>query len=187
MSEWGAMANHVKHPILLVDDNRNSFAAGPLTEFQLFTATSGRRASIEILGQQPIEVLMTDQRMPEMTGVELVKTVQETLSRCHSHPVHRLCRYQGCHSVRQSGRPVSVYHQAMGSGRPGGSLAAGGGYLGAAIERKQLLFDASGHLRQGQQLIEQFCRDSTVDTARGHAFVAKSEALHERLTRALSR
>jgi DNA-binding NtrC family response regulator len=41
-------------------------------EFEVHTATSGAQA-LEILRQQPIHVVMTDQRMPQMTGVELLR------------------------------------------------------------------------------------------------------------------
>src|SRR5205807_8702035 len=41
-------------------------------DFELFTAESGAEA-LEILHRQPIHVLMTDQRMPQMTGVELLR------------------------------------------------------------------------------------------------------------------
>jgi DNA-binding NtrC family response regulator len=40
-------------------------------EFEVFTAGGGREA-IEVLRDHPIHVIMTDQRMPEMTGVEFL-------------------------------------------------------------------------------------------------------------------
>jgi DNA-binding NtrC family response regulator len=44
-------------------------------EFEVHTAESAQEA-IEILQRQPVHVVMTDQRMPEMTGVELLRQVQ---------------------------------------------------------------------------------------------------------------
>ncbi|NUQ65750.1 MAG: response regulator [Pirellulales bacterium] len=71
--------NHLKKPpILLVDDEPEMLFSlkGLLRrEFELFTAESGREA-IEILKRQEIHVVMTDQRMPEMTGIELVRRVK---------------------------------------------------------------------------------------------------------------
>src|SRR5438132_4375097 len=64
-----------KHPILLVDDEPEilfSLRGLLRKEFDLHTATSGAEA-LEILRRQPIQVVMTDQRMPEMTGVELLR------------------------------------------------------------------------------------------------------------------
>ncbi len=63
-----------KPPILLVDDEPEILTSlkGLLRrEFTLHTAQSGKEA-LEILRNHPIHVIMTDQRMPEMTGAELL-------------------------------------------------------------------------------------------------------------------
>ncbi len=63
-----------KHAILLVDDEPEilySLKALLRREFDLYTAESAQEA-LEILKQHKIHVIMTDQRMPEMTGVELL-------------------------------------------------------------------------------------------------------------------
>lgn len=67
-----------KHSILIVDDEPDILQSllGLLRrEFQLFTATSGEEA-LAILKEHPIHVIMTDQRMPGMTGVELMRQVR---------------------------------------------------------------------------------------------------------------
>jgi DNA-binding NtrC family response regulator len=67
-----------KHPILLVDDEPEilfSLRGLLRKEFELYTAESGQEA-LEILHQHPVHVIMTDQRMPQMTGVELLRRVQ---------------------------------------------------------------------------------------------------------------
>jgi DNA-binding NtrC family response regulator len=64
-----------KHSILLVDDEPEilfSLRGLLRREFDLHTALSGAEA-LDILHRQPIHVIMTDQRMPEMTGVELLR------------------------------------------------------------------------------------------------------------------
>jgi DNA-binding NtrC family response regulator len=64
-----------KHPILLVDDEPEMLFSlrGLLRrDFELYTAQSGPEA-LEILKRHPVHVIMTDQRMPEMTGVELLR------------------------------------------------------------------------------------------------------------------
>lgn len=69
---------HSKHAILLVDDEPEilfSLKGLLRREFELYTAESGQEA-LEILRQHPIHVIMTDQRMPEMTGVELMGRVK---------------------------------------------------------------------------------------------------------------
>jgi DNA-binding NtrC family response regulator len=64
-----------KHSILLVDDEPEilfSLRGLLRREFDLHTANSGAEA-LEVLKKQSIHVIMTDQRMPEMTGVELLR------------------------------------------------------------------------------------------------------------------
>ena len=64
-----------KHPILVVDDEAEilfSLRGLLRQEFELHTAESGAEA-LEILRRHAIHVIMTDQRMPQMTGVELLQ------------------------------------------------------------------------------------------------------------------
>lgn len=68
-----------KHSILLVDDEEEilfSLRGLLRTEFELHTAESGAEA-LEILRRHSIHVIMTDQRMPHMTGVELLRRAKE--------------------------------------------------------------------------------------------------------------
>jgi DNA-binding NtrC family response regulator len=67
-----------KPPVLLVDDEPEilfSLRGLLRNEFDVLTAENGAQA-LETLGQRPVHVLMTDQRMPQMTGVELLREVQ---------------------------------------------------------------------------------------------------------------
>jgi DNA-binding NtrC family response regulator len=68
-----------KHPILVVDDEAEilfSLRGLLRQEFELHTAQSGAEA-LEIMRRHVIHVLMTDQRMPQMTGVELLQHAKE--------------------------------------------------------------------------------------------------------------
>lgn len=68
------MSTGPKHPILIVDDEPDvlfSLKGLLRRDFELHTAESGEQA-LEILRQHPIHVIMTDQRMPGMTGVQLM-------------------------------------------------------------------------------------------------------------------
>lgn len=63
--------------ILYVDDEDNnliSFKATFRMKYNVFVALSGDEA-IEILSEQPIEIIITDQRMPGMTGVEFLESI----------------------------------------------------------------------------------------------------------------
>jgi DNA-binding NtrC family response regulator len=76
------MAQTHKHTILVVDDEPDilfSLQALLRRDFEVHTAESGARA-LEVLRQHPVHVIMTDQRMPEMTGVELLRRV------CNEYP-----------------------------------------------------------------------------------------------------
>jgi response regulator RpfG family c-di-GMP phosphodiesterase len=67
-----------KIKILYVDDEENnlfSFKATFRLKYQVFTAISGTKA-IQVLDEHPdIEIIFTDQRMPEMTGVEFLESI----------------------------------------------------------------------------------------------------------------
>ncbi len=67
------------YPILYVDDEIDNlivFRATLRDEFEVLTAASAQEA-LEILGQRQISVLLTDQRMPAMTGVDLCERVRD--------------------------------------------------------------------------------------------------------------
>ncbi|CAN5510266.1 hypothetical protein BH10BAC3_BH10BAC3_26470 [soil metagenome] len=74
--------------VLYVDDelnNINSFRATFRKDYNVFTALSGI-VGLEILKEHTIHIIITDQRMPDMTGVEfLVEVLKE-----YSDPVRIL-------------------------------------------------------------------------------------------------
>ena len=64
-----------KFPILYVDDeshNLTAFAATFRKEYQIHTATNGNDA-MEILRNNDVKLIITDQRMPDMTGIQLLE------------------------------------------------------------------------------------------------------------------
>jgi response regulator RpfG family c-di-GMP phosphodiesterase len=68
-----------KITILYVDDEENnlfSFKATFRIKYNVLTALSGD-AALEILGKSLVHIIVTDQRMPEMTGVEFLEKVLE--------------------------------------------------------------------------------------------------------------
>lgn len=69
--------------ILIVDDEEAILETMTFTfedEYDVFAATSAREALAILDAQQPIAAVITDQRMPEMTGVEFLAKV------CERHP-----------------------------------------------------------------------------------------------------
>lgn len=71
------MIEYKKFNILYVDDEPNnllSFKASFRQHYTIYTATSARQG-LEIIRSQPIHIVITDQRMPEMTGVEFLEQI----------------------------------------------------------------------------------------------------------------
>ncbi|MEL6676701.1 MAG: adenylate/guanylate cyclase domain-containing protein [Bacteroidota bacterium] len=72
------MPRHDNFPILYVDDEQQnliSFKATYRREYPIFTALSGKEG-LSCIQQQPIKLIITDQRMPGMTGVEFLEKAQ---------------------------------------------------------------------------------------------------------------
>lgn len=66
-----------KISVLYVDDEENnliSFKATFRLKYKIHTALSGADA-IRIVEQYPIDIIITDQRMPQMTGVEFLEEI----------------------------------------------------------------------------------------------------------------
>src|SRR5882757_10681834 len=71
-------AANTKRPILVVDDEPEMLFSlrGLLRrEFEVFTANSAAEGSA-ILHKEEIHLVMTDQRMPDVTGVEFLKDIK---------------------------------------------------------------------------------------------------------------
>ena len=67
-----------KRPILVVDDEPDilhSLKGLLRRDFEVHTANSGAEA-IEVLQRHVVHVVMTDQRMPQMTGVEFLRHIK---------------------------------------------------------------------------------------------------------------
>lgn len=66
-----------KITVLYVDDEENnlfSFKATFRVKYNVLIAINGAEA-LKILENKPVEIVITDQRMPEMTGVEFLEKV----------------------------------------------------------------------------------------------------------------
>jgi response regulator RpfG family c-di-GMP phosphodiesterase len=68
-----------KIKVLYVDDEENnlvSFKATFRLKFHVITALSGEEA-LKILATKPVDIIITDQRMPNMTGIAFLEKVLE--------------------------------------------------------------------------------------------------------------
>jgi YesN/AraC family two-component response regulator len=71
----------MSHTILFVDDEKQILKAIKReffdSEYEIVTADSGQ-AALDIMEQTKIDLIITDMRMPEMDGYELLRRVKET-------------------------------------------------------------------------------------------------------------
>jgi response regulator RpfG family c-di-GMP phosphodiesterase len=95
--------------ILYVDDEKNnliSFKAVFRIKYQIFTAISGPEA-IEILDKNKIHIIITDQRMPEMTGVEFLERILDK----HPEPMRILLTgYADMNAVIDAVNKGKIFH-----------------------------------------------------------------------------
>jgi two-component system, sensor histidine kinase and response regulator len=69
----------MKVKVLYIDDEPNnliSFKASFRLHFQIFTATKAQEAVMHLLEHQDIKIIFCDQRMPEITGVDLLEQLK---------------------------------------------------------------------------------------------------------------
>src|SRR5690349_10725097 len=68
-----------RYPILIVDDeqdNLDAFRFNFRKTLDILTATSGAEA-LAVLAEHEVAVIVTDQRMPKMTGLELLREARQ--------------------------------------------------------------------------------------------------------------
>ena len=71
--------DHREYPVLYVDDELDNLRIFELTfrrDFTILTASSAQ-AGLELLSQHPVAVILSDQRMPGIEGVEFLRRAQE--------------------------------------------------------------------------------------------------------------
>ncbi len=95
--------------ILYVDDEVNnlvSFKATFRIKYNVFTAESGEEA-IKILNDNDINLIITDQRMPNMTGVEFLESILDT----HPDPIRVLLTgYADMNAVIDAVNKGKIFH-----------------------------------------------------------------------------
>lgn len=73
------LMDHREYPVLYVDDERDNLRVFQLTfrrDFTLLTADSAK-AGLELIAQHPVAVVLSDQKMPGIEGVEFLRQVRE--------------------------------------------------------------------------------------------------------------
>ena len=107
----------------VVQDLRRQYGA----EYRVMRAASGQ-AALDTLNQlktrqEPVALLLSDQRMPGMTGVEFLERAQEFYPRCQKGAADRLRGHRSGDSCHQYGANSLLPEQAMGSA--GGEALSG--------------------------------------------------------------
>ena len=72
--------SEVRHSILYIDDEQNNlivFKNAFFRYYKIFTALSGREG-LKIINKEKIHLVITDQKMPGMTGVEFLEQIVQT-------------------------------------------------------------------------------------------------------------
>jgi DNA-binding NtrC family response regulator len=179
--EW-TMPERSKPPILIVDDEPEilfSLRGLLRLQFEVQTATSGEEA-LRILRERPVHVIMTDQRMPEMTGVELLRRAQGA---CPEAIRMIFTGYSDIKAVIDAINEGQIFRYITKPWDPDELIAV----LRSACdeyeriaERRQLVVDARDFLGRCLGGLER------VPGEEATALAAEGRALQERLDRALS-
>ncbi|WP_226389871.1 hybrid sensor histidine kinase/response regulator [Penaeicola halotolerans] len=95
--------------ILYVDDefnNLTAFKAGFRLDYQVFTALNAKEG-MEILDKEDIHIIVADQRMPEITGVQFFESIREK----HPDPIRILLTgYSDINAVIDAINKGKIYH-----------------------------------------------------------------------------
>lgn len=98
-----------KIDILYVDDEENnliSFKATFRLKYNISIALSAA-AAIKVLEKKPIEIIITDQRMPNMTGIEFLENILEK----HPDPIRILLTgYADMNAVIDAVNKGKIFH-----------------------------------------------------------------------------
>ncbi|MBS1529582.1 MAG: response regulator [Bacteroidetes bacterium] len=98
-----------KISVLYVDDEQDnlfSFLATFRLKFRVLTATNGDDA-LKLLDEKLVHVIISDQRMPQMTGVELFEKIQEK----HPDPIRVLLTgYADMNAVIDAVNKGKIFH-----------------------------------------------------------------------------
>ncbi len=177
-----------KHAILLVDDEPEilfSLKGLLRREFELYTAESGPEA-LEILEKHPIHVVMTDQRMPQMTGVELMGRVRS------EHPEAIRIIFTGYADIKaviealNSGGLFRYITKPWDPDELLETLRQAAAHHDHLVQRRTIFSDARDHIAHGRQLTQQLAsQPNRVNAETVEQFQQDADQMIARLTDAL--
>jgi signal transduction histidine kinase len=168
----------MKHSILCVDDevdNVESLERLFRRKYKVFTATSGVEA-LRVLERERISLIVTDQRMPGMTGVELLAASRE-----HQPDAIRilLTGYTDIDSVIAAVNSGQIYRYVT---KPWDPVD-----LGNAVDKAIERFELSAELKEKNEALETALRElRTLDQAKSNFMILINHELKTPLTAILS-
>lgn len=170
----------MKHTILCVDDEIDNVEALERlfrTKFRVLKATSGAQA-LELLDQnrEPISVIITDQRMPQMTGVEFLKNSIDT----HPDSIRILLTgYTDMESIISAVNNGQIYRYLNKPWDPVDLLST--------VERASERFDMQRELKvKNAELAQALAELQTLDQAKNQFMILINHELKTPLTTILS-
>jgi DNA-binding NtrC family response regulator len=187
------MAEQSKRPILVVDDEPeilHSLRGLLRMEFEVHTAQNGFEA-LEILQKLSIHVVMTDQRMPEMTGVQLLSQVQGESPEAMRIVFTGYADIKAVIDAINQGRIFRYITKPWDPDELRAVLHQACAEYDQIVERKRLLTDLQGHVAQGLVLV-QGLQEGTYGTLQPagqtavEQFAKAGSAVLERLDRMLA-
>lgn len=149
-----------KYNVLYVDDepdNLTAFSATFRRYYNIYTATSARQG-IEIMRKTPIHVVITDQRMPEMTGVQFLEAIMPEYPQMVRMILTGFTDVEAIIKAINSGR---VYHYIT---KPWDfnelkiTIDSGLRYYELEIEKAQLIQKLQEEIKKQQHIVEMFGR-----------------------------
>jgi response regulator RpfG family c-di-GMP phosphodiesterase len=150
-------ATPFKRPILIVDDEPDmlhSLKNLLRHDYQIHTASSGAEG-LRILETEVIHLVMTDQRMPEMTGVEMLKHVHS------EHPAAIRLIFTGYAEVKSVIAAINqgnVFRFLSKPWEPEELMAVlrlAGEHHDHIVERRRLMVELAGYEQESSQFCDQ--------------------------------
>jgi DNA-binding NtrC family response regulator len=138
---------HAKRPILVVDDEPDilhSLKSLLRRDFEVHIANSGAEA-LQVLQETPVHLVMTDQRMPQMTGVDFLRRAK------HEHPEAIRMIFTGYADIQaiieavNQGNVFRYVAKPWDPDRLIATLKEAGEMYDRLTEREQLLADLKSH------------------------------------------
>lgn len=178
-----------KHSILVVDDEPEilySLRGLLRRDFEVFTAESGVEA-VELLHRQQVHVVMTDQRMPGMTGVQLLSRVRGQYPQAVRIVFTGYADIKAVVDAINQGQIFRYLTKPWDPDELVTVLREACAEHDRIVERESLFTDLLEHLNQGMELVRgQRARDGAAEQSTREQFVRDSRVLLARLNRVLS-